>query len=142
MKKKQVVTKKDKKDWINFAKNIKNVAPKDVDKPIENFNPNIVKKLDLHGYSLETANQKVKFFLIKSFDEGYKKVLIVTGKGKHSKAYDDPYRSSKLSIMKYSIPDYIKGDKNLISKIKKISEANIEDGGEGALYIFLKNKLR
>ena len=142
MKKNNEATKKDKKDWVDFTKNIKNIAPKEIDQTRQNINSNIVKKLDLHGYSLTEANQKVKKFITNSFNEGYKKILIVTGKGKHSEAYNDPYRSSKLSIIKYSVPDFIKGDKNLIDKVKKISEANIKDGGEGALYIFLKNKFR
>ena len=99
---------------------------------------NRVKKLDLHGFSLIEANKKVKKFIIESFDNGYKKLLIVTGKGLRSKSYDNPYVSEQLSVLKNAIPEYIKNDENLNYKISKITHADPQKGGEGALSIFLK----
>jgi DNA-nicking Smr family endonuclease len=81
----------------------------------------------------------VKKFINESFNRGYKKLLIVTGKGLRSKSYDNPYVSEKLSVLKYSVPEFIKNDENLNNKISRISKAEIKDGGEGAIYIFLKN---
>jgi DNA-nicking Smr family endonuclease len=94
----------------------------------------------LHGFSLSEANKAVKRFIIESFDRGYKKILIVTGKGLRSMSYENPYISKNLSILKNSIPEYINNNESLMSKIIKISKANIKDGGDGAIYIFLKNK--
>ena len=114
------------------------IVPKESDllkKNIEIYN---VRRLDLHGYSLMEANNKVKKFLIESFNLGYKKVLIVTGKGQRSKAYNDPYVSEKLSMIRYSVPEFIKNDGNLNNKVSRISQADLKDGGEGAIYIFFK----
>ena len=77
--------------------------------------------------------------IIKSFNSGYKKLLIITGKGLRSKSHENPYFSKKLSVLKYSVPEYIKNDEDLNNKIIRISEADIKDGGEGAIYIFLRN---
>ena len=116
-----------------------NIKAKESDLLKENVEVNEVKKLDLHGFSLIEANKIVKNFIINSFNSGYKKLLIVTGKGLRSKSHDNPYLSEKLSVLKYSVPEYIKNDENLTNKISSISTAGIEDGGEGAIYIFLKN---
>ena len=105
----------------------------------ENSEINKVQKLDLHGYSLIKSNKIVKKFIIKSFNNGYRKLLIVTGKGLRSKHHNNPYLSEKLSVLKYSVPEYIKNDENLNHKISKISKADVKDGGDGAIYIFLKN---
>jgi len=140
VKKKYIASSKDKKDWIAFTKQMGNVSVKKIDLPEQNIETNKVRKLDLHGSSLIEANRVVKKFIIESFDNGYKKLLIVTGKGLRSKSYDNPYLSEKLSVLKYSVPEYIKSNENLINKIRKISKADIKDGGEGAFYIFLKNK--
>ena len=107
----------------------------------QNVKSDKVKKLDLHGFSLNDANITVKKFIINAFNDGYRKLLIVTGKGLRSKSIDNPYLSSKLSTLKYSVPDYIKNEVNLNNKVLKISEANQEDGEAGAIYIFLKKKL-
>ena len=95
--------------------------------------------IDLHGFSLIEANQIVKNFIINSFNSGYKKLLIVTGKGLRSKSHENPYLSEKLSVLRNSVPEYIKNDENLANKITSISTADIKDGGEGAIYVFLKN---
>jgi len=139
VKKKQFATSKDKKDWIRFTKQMVNVSAKESDLLRRNTEINKVQKLDLHGSSLVEANEMVKNFIIKSFNGGYKKLLVVTGKGLRSKSYDNPYLSEKLSTLKYSVPEYIKNDENLNKKISRIVQADLKDGGEGAIYIFLKN---
>jgi len=139
VKKKQFATSKDKKDWIRFTKQMVNVSAKESDLLRRNTEINKVQKLDLHGSSLVEANEMVKNFIIKSFNGGYKKLLVVTGKGLRSKSYDNPYLSEKLSTLKYSVPGYIKNDENLNKKISRIVQADLKDGGEGAIYIFLKN---
>ena len=116
-----------------------NINPKEVDLPNEKTEINKVQKLDLHGFSLDEANKIVKKFIIESFNHGYKKLLIVTGKGLRSKSYENPYISKKLSVLKYSVPEFINNNESLSDKISKISSANINDGGKGAIYIFLKN---
>jgi len=139
VKKKSFISSKDKKDWINFTEQMGNLKAKESDLIKENIQTNKIKKLDLHGYSLNDANRIVKNFIIKSFNSGYKKLLIITGKGLRSKSHENPYFSKKLSVLKYSVPEYIKNDEDLNNKIIRISEADIKDGGEGAIYIFLRN---
>ena len=140
VKKKYSATSKDKSDWLTFVKNIGNLASKDEDDVNNDIKISKVRKLDLHGYSIISANHKVKEFIIESFDRGYKKIIIITGKGLRSKVYEDPYRSEKMNVLRNSIPEYIKNDEELFKKINKITTANLKDGGDGALYIFLKNK--
>ena len=139
MKKKHFVTPKDKKDWEIFTKQMGDISPKESDLLKENIEINKVKKLDLHGSSLIEANKIVKKFIIESFNNGYKKLLVVTGKGLRSKSYNNPYVSEKLNVLRYSVPEFIKNDENLNNKISRIAQADIKDGGEGAIYIFLKN---
>ena len=139
MKKKYSASSKDKKDWVNFTKQIGNIGVKEDDLLEENQQINKVRKIDLHGYSLNNANKVLKKFIIESFNQNYKKLLIVTGKGSRSKSYDDPYISESLSVLKNSVPEYIKNDENLNSIINKIVQASQKDGGEGAINIFLKN---
>ena len=139
MKKKYTVSSKDKNDWIAFTKQIGSINPKEADFSQTNTAINKVRKLDLHGHSVSESNKIVKKFIVESFDCGYKKLLIVTGKGSRSKSYDNPYVSEKLSVLRYSVPEFIKNDENLNNKINRISTADIKDGGEGAIYIFLKN---
>ena len=139
VKKKNFISSKDKKDWVAFTKQMGNIKAKESDLLKENIKLSEVKKLDLHEFSLIEANKIVKNFIINSFNSGYKKLLIVTGKGLRSKSHDNPYLSEKLSVLKYSVREYIKNDENLANKINSISTADIKDGGEGAIYIFLKN---
>ena len=139
MKKKYFVTSKDKKDWVDFTKQIGNISPKQADLSRENIEINKVRKLDLHGFSLNESNKIVKKFVLESFNQGYKKLLIITGKGLRSKSYDNPYISEKLSILRYAVPEFINNDESLNNKIRKISAADVKDGGEGAVYIFLKD---
>ena len=139
MKKKYSVSPKDKKDWTDFTKQMGSILLKEEDTLEENQEKNKIRRLDLHGYSLDQANRIVKKFITESFDKNYRKLLIVTGKGSRSKSYDNPYISENLSILRNSIPEYIKNDENLNEKISKISRADLKDGGKGAIYIFLKN---
>ena len=99
-----------------------------------------VKTIDLHGYTLDQANKKIEDFINQNYLAGIKKLIVVTGKGLHSENDKNPYVSRDLSILKYSVPEYIKNNKNLMNKIYEFGEAKIEDGGSGAFYIFLKKK--
>ncbi len=137
MKKKFFVKPKDKKDWIAFTKKMDDIPIKESDFSTSNI-PKKNKKIDLHGLSLDNANKEVKKFIINAFDNGYEKLLIVTGKGLRSKFQENPYVSDKLSVLKHSVPEYIKNNGELIDKISKISRADQKDGGDGALYIHLK----
>ena len=139
MKKKYFASSKDKKDWADFTKQMGNISVKESDFLEKNQQKIKVRKLDLHGYSLNDANKVIKKFIIESFNKRYNKLLIVTGRGLRSKSYDNPYISKNLSILKNSVPEYIKNDENLNSIINKITKADQKDGGEGAINIFLKN---
>ena len=140
MKKKYSVTPKDKKDWITFTERLENVYDKDTDFAKQSTTLNKIRRLDLHGLSLDKANETVKKFIIESFENGYKKLLIITGKGLRSKVHKNPYLSEQMNVLKYSVPEFIKNDEDLFEKISRISTADLKDGGEGALYIFLKKK--
>ena len=139
MKKKYSATLKDKEDWLNYIEQIKSIPEKKLNFEEKIFNKNKVKRLDLHGFSLDEANIEVKNFINKSYESGFSKVLVIVGKGNRSKVSNDPYRSLKMNVLRYSVPEYLKKSKDLSSKIKKISKADLKDGGEGALYIFLKS---
>ena len=138
MKKKYTVASKDKKDWIDFTKRLENIFDKDTNFIKQNTSVNKIGKLDLHGLSLNQANKIVKKFIIESFEKGYKKILIITGKGLKSKVHKNPYLSEQMNILKYSVPEFIKNDEDLFEKINRISTADLKDGGEGAFYIFFK----
>ena len=129
---------KDKKTWEEFLSNDKKLPDKD------NFQSKIKSKktrsLDLHGKTLDEANQIIENFIRKSYEDKVHKLIIVTGKGLHSSNEKDPYVSKDLGILKYSIPNFLKNNYQLMELISNISEASIEDGGSGAFYIFLKKK--
>ena len=130
---------KDKKDWENFISNKEKIPNKDFvsQKKIRHEK---IRKIDLHGQSLEEANKSVEFFIQNCFNENVTKVIVITGKGLRSKNIANPYLSKDLSILKYSVPEFIESNKALMKIIIEISDANIEDGGSGAFYIYLKNK--
>ena len=130
------ISDKDKKDWLKFIES-KDKIP---DKDIKNASSKNLKqkKIDLHGYSLDEANNLIKEFIQSSYEERINKIIVVTGKGLHSQNEKDPYVSKDFGILKYSVPEFIKSDKNLMNIINEIKEAEIEDGGSGAFYIFLK----
>ena len=134
------ISEKDKKDWENFVSKNEKLPNKDIklDKKILLK----IRSIDLHGYTLEQANKSIENFIIKSYQEKINKLIVVTGKGIHSQNEKDPYVSKDLSILKYSVPEFISNNKNLMKFIYEMEDAKIEDGGGGAFYIFLKkNKL-
>ena len=133
------ISDKDKKDWKDFLEKKERLPNKDLEKKENKFH--ITKSLDLHGFTLDEANKKVESFIINCFDQKVSKVIIVTGKGLHSQNNKDPYISEKFGILKNSVPDFIKKNPSLMTKIKSITEAKIADGGSGAFYVFLKKKL-
>ena len=130
------ISDKDKKDWETFLSSNEKLPNKDIkiDKKIT-FK---TRSIDLHGYTLEEANKYIESFIIKSYEENINKLIVVTGKGLHSQNEKNPYISKELSILKYSVPEFISKNKNLMNIIHEITDANVEDGGEGAFYIFLK----
>ena len=134
------ISEKDKKDWQTFLSSKEKLSNKD-DRFKKEKHPK-TRSIDLHGYTLEQANKSIYDFIINSYENEVNKIIVVTGKGLHSDNEKNPYVSKDLSILKYSVPEYILNNKNLMTKINEIKEANIEDGGSGAFYIFLKkNKL-
>ena len=130
------ISEKDKKDWENFISNDEKLHNKDFN--LKKTYKQEVRTIDLHGYTLNEANQKISDFINQNYIAGTNKLIIVTGKGLHSQNDKNPYISKDLSILKYSVPNFIKNNRNLMNKILKFSEAKIEDGGSGAFYIFLK----
>ena len=139
VKKKPLVTSKDKSDWDSFTKKMGNIISKEVDFYEKNNKKNIIQKLDLHGFTLNGANFAVEKFIIESFNKGLVKIIIITGKGLRSKLHENPYVSDKLSMLRYSVPEFIKTNDVLSKKVVKILKAELKDGGDGAIYVFLKN---
>jgi len=129
---------KDKKDWENFINSKEKIQNKDLSIFKKNKDENLFKVIDLHGFSLADANKTINDFIKKCYLEGVSKINIITGKGSRSKNNDDPYQSTKLGILKYSIPDYIKNNINLMKKIKEIDFNSINNPNEGSFNIFLK----
>ena len=130
---------KDKQDWENFLNNKEKIPNKDfVHK--KNIRYEKIKKIDLHGYTIEEANKAIEQFIQKCFDESVTKIIVITGKGLRSKNVENPYLSKDLSILKYSVPEFIEKNKSLTQLITETTDAKIEDGGSGAFYIYLKNK--
>ena len=133
------ISDKDKKDWKNFLSSDEKLPNKD--EKLSNKKKISIKSFDLHGYSLDEANNKMNDLIKDSYEKGVKKLIIVTGKGLHSQNEKDPYISKNLGILKYSVPEYIKNSNELMSLISQIKEAENEDGGSGAFYVYLKKKL-
>ena len=132
------ISDKDKKDWENFLLSKKKLPNKD-----KKFHKKIYLKtrsIDLHGYTLAEANKTIEQFINKCYEEKINKLIIVTGKGLHSENEKDPYVSKELSILKYSVPEFISNNKILMNIIIEVEDAKIEDGGSGAFYVFLKQK--
>ncbi len=134
------ISDQDKKDWESFLNNKEKL--KDKDKDNNNKNYYLVRSIDLHGFTLEDANKTVEEFIIKSSLERVNKLIVVTGKGIHSNNEKNPYVSKDLSILKYSVPEYISNNPKLMSMIYDIQDAKIEDGGSGAFYIYLKKNVK
>ncbi len=138
---KKKISDKDQKDWINFLKSDEKLENKDFetkkDKKIE-YNE---KTIDLHGYSLDEANKLVHHVILSGYENNIKKIKIITGKGLRSKNKDNPYQSKNLSILKYSVPEYINSSQELLKVIKTVSQNEIESFNEGSFEILLKKKL-
>ena len=137
--KKKDLNQENKKIWEDYIKNPGDIYDKD---NLKFGNKNIKNrfKFDLHGFSLDDANKTINNFIEKCYSEGVDKINVITGKGSRSKNKDDPYQSEKLGILKYSIPDYIKGNNNLMKKIKEIDYNSIDNPNHGSFNIFLKKK--
>ena len=135
MKKKRTL--EDLNAWKKFTSGSETLYNKDINF-IKKQNSYIVKKIDLHGFTLESANKKVKEMLLNYHKKNISKVIIITGKGLRSNKEKNPYVSKDLSLLKYSVPDFLRTDNNLKSIIKNISKAEIEEGGDGAFYVYLK----
>ena len=132
------ITEKDKKDWENFLSKNEKLPNKDI--KIDKKLTFKTRSIDLHGYSLEEANKSIENFIVTSYQEKINKLIVVTGKGIHSQNEKDPYVSKDLSILKYSVPEFISNNKNLMKIIYEMKDAKIEDGGSGAFYIYLRKK--
>ncbi|MDA7583010.1 Smr/MutS family protein [Candidatus Pelagibacter sp.] len=130
---------KDKQDWENFLNNKEKIPNKDFVYK-KNIRYEKIKKIDLHGYTIEEANKVIEQFTQKCFDEHVTKIIVITGKGLRSKNIENPYLSENMSILKYSVPEFIENNISLTQLIIEITDAKIEDGGSGAFYIYLKNK--
>ena len=129
---------KDKKDWHNFISKKEKLTNKDSQSDKNEIGKEIVKTIDLHGFSLENANKFIEKFIKYCFNEGVNKIIVITGKGLRSKSNKNPYISKDLSILKNSIPEFIKSNVDLMKIIKQVKDAEIKHGGKGAFYIFLK----
>ena len=132
------ITLEDHKVWRKFTSSKQRIENKDYYLDQKKVSTQKIRKVDLHGLSLDEANKKIEILIDKYFTEGVEKIILITGKGLRSKTTNNPYVSKDLSILKNSVPDYINANSKIKSKIKNISKAEIKDGGEGALYIFLK----
>ena len=133
------ISDKDKKDWEEFLLRKENLPDKEINLNLKKNRKEYI--FDLHGYSLEEANRKVKSLIHDAFDKGISKLIIVTGKGLHSQNEKDPYVSKNFGILKNSVPEFINSNEELMSMINDIKDASIEDGGSGAFYILMKKKL-
>ena len=130
------ISDKDKKDWKKFISSNEKLPDKDYN---QKNKVRLNKKLiDLHGYTLEEANIAIEKFILQSYKQNIKKLIVVTGKGLHSNKENDPYVSKDMSILKYSVPEFINNNNKLMSLILEMKDAKIEDGGSGAFYIYLK----
>ena len=130
----------DKKNWQDYIKNPKDIFDKDQTNQI-NFLKKGRYRFDLHGFSLDEANKKVREIILSCIEKKYKEILLITGKGKHSTNDKDIYTSKDFGRLKYSVPEFINSDQELSSLIVSIQDAKINDGGEGAIIIKLKKNL-
>ena len=130
------ISNKDKKDWENFISSKEKVENKD----LQNKKKKLIstRSIDLHGYTLEEANKVIEKFIFKAYFDEISKLIVITGKGLHSQNEKNPYVSKDLSILKYAVPEFIRNNIELMKIIYEIKDAEINDGGSGAFYIFLK----
>ena len=131
------ISDKDKKDWKKFIDSDEKLQNKDIN--INKIEKNLKKKsIDLHGYTLDNANKTISEFINKCYLEGVENIKVITGKGSRSKNKEDPYLSTDLSILKYSIPNYIKNNSELMKKIKELGLDSVNDVSQGTFDILLK----
>ena len=135
--KKKDLSHEDKKVWEDFIKNPSDIFDKDKSNLRKNKNQRF--KFDLHGFTLDEANKKVKEIIINCFEKKYKEILLITGKGMHSSNEKDTYVSKDLGKLKFSVPDFIKTDEELSKLTLSIGEADLKDGGQGAIIIRLRS---
>lgn len=135
--KKKDLSKEDSEVWQSYIENPTDVYDKDLGKKSINRKERF--KFDLHGYTLDEANKKVKEIIISCSKNKYREILLITGKGLHSTSGEDTYVSNDLSKLRYSVPDFINSDVELKNYIISIEEAEKKDGGDGAILIKLKN---
>ena len=128
----------DKKNWEDYIKNPSDIFDKDKTNSVDNEKKSRF-RFDLHGFTLDQANKKVKEIILSCTEKKYKEILFITGKGKHSTNDKDIYTSKDLGRLKYSVPEFINSDQELRALIVSIQDAKIKDGGEGAIIIKLKN---
>jgi len=128
---------KDKKDWENFVKSDEKIENKDINN-LNKEKPFFEKTIDLHGYTLEEANKKIFEYIENCYLDNIDKINIITGKGLRSKNIDDPYKSNDLSILKYSVPNFIQNNSELMNKILKIDFDSVNSTSKGNFDIFLK----
>ena len=138
MKKKEDISNSDKELWAEYLKNPKDIFDKELDKK-KKFDRRERYRFDLHGFTLLQANEKVRELINSCQKQGFKEILLITGKGLHSNVDQNTYASKELSKLKFAVPEYIKTQKDLLDKIVSIQGAKINDGGEGAIVIKLKN---
>ena len=128
---------KDKKDWINFINSSEKLQSKDLEQ--SNDRAILERSIDLHGFTLEEANEEISKFIENCNLNNVKKINVITGKGMRSKNINDPYQSSELSILKYSVPEYIKNNSELMKKIIKIDFESVDSPSKGNFDIILKS---
>ncbi len=133
------ISDKDKNAWKEFLSSDEKLPNKDF--KVNKKEISKIKQIDLHGYSLEAANETIKKYIENAYKNGVSKAIVVTGKGLHSDVEKNPYVSKDLSTLKYSVPEFIENNIELMKKIVEIKDASIDDGGSGAFYIFFKKKL-
>ena len=130
------LSEKDKKDWQDFLDSSEKLQSKDIDQSDDQII--LERSIDLHGYTLEEANRKICEFIENCYVSKVKKVNVITGKGMRSKNMEDPYQSKDLSILKYSVPEYIKNNSELMNKIIKIDFEAVNSPSKGNFDIYLK----
>ena len=138
---KKDLSKQDKKDWQDFIDNHSSIPNKD---GLSDQKNNAVRKFkfDFHGYTIAGANKKINEIINSCYEKGVSEILIITGKGIHSKSKMNVYASKELSTLKNTIPDFLKTNPDLNSKIDKIKQADKDLGGSGAILIKLKKFIK